>query len=77
MIGLVADGDLYLKLDDTNRAEFEALNFPSFRYAMKDGGISPMSHHRCPEPSRLVRRFFSHMRKRQKGQVARLRDHGI
>lgn len=51
MFGLVADGELYLKVDDTNRAEFEALDLPPFRYAMKNGRVSSMSYHWCPEAS--------------------------
>lgn len=49
MFGLVADGELYLKVDDANRAEFEAFDLPPFRYEMKDGRVSEMSYHRCPE----------------------------
>jgi DNA transformation protein and related proteins len=49
MFGLVADRELYLKVDDTNRPEFDALGLPPFSFEMKDGRVSKMSYHRCPE----------------------------
>ena len=36
MFGLVADEELYLKVDDQNRADFEALGLPAFMYPKKD-----------------------------------------
>lgn len=49
MFGLVDDGVFYLKTDAENRADFEALDLPSFRFETKDGKVMTMSYHRCPE----------------------------
>lgn len=49
MFGLVDGGVLYLKVDAENRATFEEAGLEPFRYEMKDGRVSVMSYHRCPE----------------------------
>ena len=49
MFGLVADGALYLKTDDQNRAEFEELDLPPFRFETKDGRVTTMSYFLCPD----------------------------
>lgn len=49
MFGLVADGELFLKTDAENRGNFEARDLAAFQYEMKDGSVSVMSYHRCPE----------------------------
>jgi DNA transformation protein len=49
MFGLVADGELYLKTDAENRGDFESRDLAAFRFEMKNGRVSVMSYHRCPE----------------------------
>lgn len=49
MFGLVADGIFYLKVDEVNRPEFDALNLPPFRYEGKNGKVAVMSYCQCPE----------------------------
>lgn len=49
MFALVADGVLYLKVDDKNRSEFEALDLPPFRFEMKNGKTGAMSYRQCPD----------------------------
>jgi DNA transformation protein and related proteins len=48
MFALVDDDVLYLKVDDTSRASFEAENLPPFVYSKKDRKID-MSYFRSPE----------------------------
>ena len=48
MFGLIADETLYLKVDDANRAEFEAAECEPFVYTMK-GKAMEMSYRRAPE----------------------------
>ncbi len=48
MFGLLADDTLYLKVDDANRAEFEAAGCEPFVYTMKGKAIE-MSYRRAPE----------------------------
>ena len=48
MFGLLADDTLYLKVDDANRAEFEAAGCEAFVYTMKGKAIE-MSYCRAPE----------------------------
>jgi DNA transformation protein and related proteins len=47
MFGLVADDVLYLKVDEENRAEFEARGLEPFVY-LKDGKPMPMSYYQAP-----------------------------
>lgn len=49
MFGLVADGDLYLKVDDANREDFARAGLGPFVYGGKDRPTT-MSYHRAPEP---------------------------
>lgn len=49
MFGLVDGGELFLKTDAENRGNFEARDLAAFQYEMKDGRVSVMSYHRCPE----------------------------
>jgi DNA transformation protein len=46
---LIAEDALYLKTDDENRAEFEALGLEPFVYAMKDRESITMSYRQAPE----------------------------
>ncbi|MEM7765115.1 MAG: TfoX/Sxy family protein [Pseudomonadota bacterium] len=48
MIGLVADDELYLKVDAISRVEFEALDLPAFEFTAK-GKTNKMSYHLAPE----------------------------
>jgi DNA transformation protein len=49
MFGLIADGDLYLKVDDHNRDSFTQAGLAAFEYRGKGSPIT-MSYHRAPEP---------------------------
>jgi len=49
MFGLIADGDLYLKVDDANREDFARAGLGPFVYGGKDRPMT-MSYHRAPEP---------------------------
>ena len=48
MIGLVADDVLYIKVDDENRADFEAEGSGPFMYN-KNGTMMAMSYYELPE----------------------------
>jgi DNA transformation protein len=48
MFGLVADDVLYLKADDENRAEFEAIGAPPFTYERR-GKTLALSYFQAPE----------------------------
>ena len=48
MFGLVADDELYLKVDDTNVSEFESRGLGAFEYN-KAGKVMKMSYYRAPE----------------------------
>ena len=47
MFGLIAADQLYLKVDDGNRADYEALGLPPFTYSGKGGPVR-MSYHEAP-----------------------------
>ncbi|MGE5511263.1 MAG: TfoX/Sxy family protein [Bacteroidota bacterium] len=49
MFALVSDETLYLKADETTRADFEAEGMQPFSYATKDGRNTLMSYWRAPE----------------------------
>ena len=49
MFALIADETLYLKVDNLNRAEFEAEGLEPFSYEAKGGRKVIMSYMRCPE----------------------------
>ncbi|MEO0412638.1 MAG: TfoX/Sxy family protein [Pseudomonadota bacterium] len=48
MFALVADDTLYLKVDDQNRAAFEAEGLDPFRYPKKDGEQAVMAYYQAP-----------------------------
>lgn len=48
MFGLVADDELYLKVDTQSLPEFEAAGLDAFEY-VKNGKQYKMSYHRAPE----------------------------
>ena len=45
---LIAEETLYLKVDEENRAAFEAANLPPFVYVTKDGDRMVMSYCQAP-----------------------------
>lgn len=49
MFALIDDEVLYLKVDETSRAAFEAESLPPFVYSMKGGKKIDMSYFRAPE----------------------------
>jgi DNA transformation protein len=49
MFALVADGVCDLKTDAENRPDFESIDLPPFCHESKDGKVTVMSYHRCPE----------------------------
>ena len=46
---IVDDDVLYLRVDDENRAAFEALGCPPFTFATKDGAKHAVSYLRAPD----------------------------
>lgn len=48
MFALIGDGELFLKVDDDNRAEFEARQLGPFTY-QKDDKAAHLSYYACPE----------------------------
>ena len=48
-VGIVDDDVLYLRADDANRAEFDALGLPPFEYVTRDGRRHAMSYRRAPD----------------------------
>lgn len=48
MFALIADGQLYLKVDDESRADFVAEGLPPFEYEAKGRRVS-LSYHRAPD----------------------------
>ena len=45
---ILVDDELYLKVDDGNRADFERLGLHPFTYEMKNGRSSTMSYYPLP-----------------------------
>lgn len=48
MFGLIADNELYLKVDDHNRVDFEKLGLEPFTYNKK-GKLMNLSYYQAPE----------------------------
>ena len=48
-VALVADGTLFLKVDDDNREAFEKAGMGPFIFRSKDGKESSMSYYQCPD----------------------------
>ena len=46
---IIGDDDLWLKVDDVSRGEFEAKGLERFSFEMKDGRIGEMSYYSAPE----------------------------
>ncbi len=49
MIGLVADGVIYLKVDESNAPDFEREGLPPFTYTSGNGRQIVMSYRRMPD----------------------------
>ena len=49
IFGIIVDGELYFKVDDTNRAEYEHLGSHPFVYAGKNDRPTTMSYWLVPE----------------------------
>lgn len=49
MFGLIIDEQVYLKVDDLTRADFESAGQGPFLYERKDGRIVAMSYYLIPE----------------------------
>lgn len=49
MFALIADGELYFKVDDSNRPDFEAIKSQPFVYEKKEGKTATMSYWYVPE----------------------------
>ena len=49
---ILAEDTLYLKVDDGNRREYEALGIQPFSYVRKDGRMATMSYY--PVPSEIL-----------------------
>lgn len=49
IFAIIIEGELYFKVDDSNRAEFERLGSHPFTYAKKDGKQVTMSYWLVPE----------------------------
>ena len=49
MLALVADNELYLKVDEQTVEHFEELGLPPFRYTQSGGRVVTMSYRLAPE----------------------------
>ena len=49
IVAIVVDDTLYLKCDDANRGEFEALGLEGFIYVTKEGERHAMNYRRAPD----------------------------
>ena len=49
IFAIIADGELYFKIGDHNRAQFEAMNSHPFTYSKKDGKTATMQYWLVPE----------------------------
>lgn len=49
MFALIADDELYFKVDDGNRGDYEAMAAGPFTYAAKGGKRAVMSYYRVPD----------------------------
>lgn len=48
IVGIVVDDELYLKVDDRNRARYEAMGSTPFTYEKKTGKATSLSYWRVP-----------------------------
>lgn len=49
MFGLIFDEQIYLKVDDANRLDYQAAGQPQFTYPYKDGATASMSYYSIPD----------------------------
>jgi DNA transformation protein len=49
VFAVIADGRLFMKVDDTNRGDYQAAGSVPFTYSTKDGGKSTMGYWELPE----------------------------
>lgn len=78
MFAIVVDNRLYLKVDDQNRPDFEALGLTPFTYSMKGREVA-LSYWSAPDaifddPSEAVRWARSAWEAAARGQVAKARQ---
>ena len=48
IVGIIISDELYLKVDETNRREYEAMGSTPFEYERKDGKRISMSYWKVP-----------------------------
>ena len=48
IVGIVVDDELYLKVDETNKAEYESMGSTPFTYEKKGGKSTSMSYWKVP-----------------------------
>ena len=48
IVGIIIDGELYLKVDETNKKKYEAMGSTPFVYKRKDGKDTEMSYWKIP-----------------------------
>lgn len=48
MVGIVIADELYLKVDESNKAEYEAMGSAPFQYEKKSGSVTSMSYWKIP-----------------------------
>lgn len=49
IIALIDDDQIYFKVDDVSRPEFEAEGLSPFEYKKKDGNVGVMSYYAAPD----------------------------
>ena len=49
IFGIIADGELYFKVDEQNRADYEAVGSKPFVYSMKNGKETSLTYWQLPE----------------------------
>lgn len=52
IFGIIAENELYFKVDDSNRADYESRGMNPFTYQMPGGKIYSMSYYQVPEEIR-------------------------
>lgn len=52
VFGIIAENELYFKVDDSNRADYESHGMKPFTYQMPGGKMYSMSYYQVPEDVR-------------------------
>ncbi len=52
IFGIIAENELYFKVDDSNRADYESRGMKPFTYQMPGGKVYSMSYYQVPEEIR-------------------------